>query len=144
MSPMRAKRPSRRVRAFTFRRDKPMSPMRAKRPSRRVRAFTFRRDKRRGPAECRRWRSRRRHPPGPGASAEQEGRAARGRGHGDSVGLLRLRRLSLLLGLVLEGDFVLLGPHLLDELAVRGGLDDLVELGAVVRDEADALHSYFV
>src|SRR6266446_6186545 len=38
----------------------------------------------------------------------------------------------------------LLGLHLADQLLVRGGLDDLVELGPVVRDEADALDDHVV
>src|SRR5206468_11140265 len=41
--------------------------------------------------------------------------------------------------LLVPEDLVLLGPHLLDEVRVGRGGDDLVELGAVVRDQADAL-----
>src|SRR5262245_57967153 len=52
------------------------------------------------------------------------------------------RRGSLLrrpLLLFLADELLLLGPHLLDQLLEGGGRDDLVELGAVVRDEAHAL-----
>src|SRR6266850_4085325 len=38
----------------------------------------------------------------------------------------------------------LVGPHPPGELGVRGGPHDPVELGAIVRDEADALHEHVV
>src|SRR5580765_213360 len=54
------------------------------------------------------------------------------------MSLLLSRRRLVALGLIVRGELPLLGPELLDEILERAGLNDLVELGAVVRDQADA------
>src|SRR5262249_60467204 len=75
---------------------------------------------------------------------ESRGHPRRGRSPRRSVARRRrprsLRRaLGLLLLLLLLDELLLLRLHLLDEVLKGGGLDDLVELRAVVGDEADTL-----
>src|SRR5262245_27383653 len=68
--------------------------------------------------------------PGKFNTARRDGRAGR---------LLLRRRCRAALARAVPGELDLLGLELLDEVGKAAGLDDLVELRAVVRDEAHAL-----